>query len=135
MTREEIKTQAKKMREAERRRENEDFLGAIHITKDELLSTLADILHIHESQIFLYRLGFKKLGYEPIEIVLGYKNLYNFYITKDAIRVGLSNARVSDFREDKEYKRKEEGLRKCCELLQYLIKNSKLEIKGDKNDR
>lgn len=135
MTREEIKKQAKEMREADRRNVNEDFLKAIDITRDELLSTLADILQVHEKQIDIFCLGFKKLGYEPIEIVLSYKNLYNFNVTKDEIKVGTGNPRVSDFREDKEYKRKEEGFKKCCELLQYLIKNSKLEIKGDKNDR
>ena len=135
MTREEIKKQAKEMREADRRNVNEDFLKAIDITRDELLSTLADILQVHEKQIDIFRLGFKKLGYEPIEIVLSYKNLYVFYVTKDEIRVNARNGRTSSFLEDKEYKRREEGLRKCCELLQYLIKNSKLEIKGDKNDR
>lgn len=39
MTREEIKKQAKEMREADRRNVNEDFLKAIDITRDELLST------------------------------------------------------------------------------------------------
>lgn len=78
---------------------------------DKLLSKLADILKVHESQLYL------SLNMEEDEIVFRFKKFYKFYIVPNDINICRSIYAESDFREDKEYKEREKSFEKCLNLL------------------